>query len=218
MADSHPIKTPVEVRHCLTPDVDGESIDQHFYHSMIGSLMYLTASRPDIMFAVCLCARFQANPKLSHLSAVKRILRYLKYKPKLGLWYRKTDLFDLVAYSNSDYGGCNLDQKSTSGGCQFLGNRLVSWQYGYTIRCLTMGSHSMRHPFCVTTLPFPISPKTPFNIPKQNTLKSNITLSVTVWKRSIFKLLKSKLINKPQTSSQRLLTLPDLPNWWRCLE
>ncbi|KAI3676109.1 hypothetical protein L1987_85708 [Smallanthus sonchifolius] len=129
MADSHPVKTPVEVRHCLTPDVDGESVDQHLYRSMIGSLMYLMASRPDIMFAVCLCACFQANPKLSHLSAVKRILRYLKYKPKLGLWYPKTDLFDLVAYSDSDYGGCNLDRKSTSGGCQFLGNRLVSWQF-----------------------------------------------------------------------------------------
>ncbi|KAI3805610.1 hypothetical protein L1987_28141 [Smallanthus sonchifolius] len=129
MADSHPVKTPVEVRHCLTPDVDGESVDPHLYRSMIGSLMYLTASRPDIMFAVCLCARFQANPKLSHLSAVKCILRYLRYKPKLGLWYPKTDLFDLVAYSDSDYGGCNLDRKSTSGGCQFLGNRLVSWQY-----------------------------------------------------------------------------------------
>ncbi|KAI3716898.1 hypothetical protein L1987_68116 [Smallanthus sonchifolius] len=128
MADSHPVKTHVEVRHCLTPDVDGESVDQHIYRSMIGSLMYLTASRPDIMFAVCLCARFQANPKLSHLSAVKRILRYLKYNPKLGLWYPKTDLFDLVAYSDSDYGGCNLDRKSTSGDCQFLGNRLVSWQ------------------------------------------------------------------------------------------
>ncbi|KAI3745160.1 hypothetical protein L1987_58266 [Smallanthus sonchifolius] len=95
---------------------------------MIGSLLYLTASRPDIMFAVCLCARFQANPKLSHLIAVKRILRYLKHKPKLGLWYPKTNLFDLVAYSDSDYGGCNLDRKSTSGGCQFLGNRLISWQ------------------------------------------------------------------------------------------
>ncbi|KAI3712432.1 hypothetical protein L1987_70988 [Smallanthus sonchifolius] len=128
MADSHPVKTHVEVRHCLTPDMDGESVDPHLYRSMIGSLMYLTASRPDIMFAVCLCARFQANPKLSHLSAVKRILRYLRYKPKLGLWYPKIDLFDLVAYSDSDYGGCNLDRKSTSGGCQFLGNRLVSWQ------------------------------------------------------------------------------------------
>ncbi|KAI3813818.1 hypothetical protein L1987_18553 [Smallanthus sonchifolius] len=66
MADSHLVKTHVEFRHCLTPDVDGESVDQHLYRSMIGSLMYLTASRPDIMFAVCLCARFQANPKLSH--------------------------------------------------------------------------------------------------------------------------------------------------------
>ncbi|KAI3808433.1 hypothetical protein L1987_24384 [Smallanthus sonchifolius] len=128
MTESHPYKTPVEVRHCLSPDLDGESVDQHLYRSMIGSLLYLTASRPDIMFAVCLCARFQANPKLSHLIAVKRILRYLKHKPKLGLWYPKTNLFDLVAYSDSDYGGCNLDRKSTSGGCQFLGNRLISWQ------------------------------------------------------------------------------------------
>ncbi|KAI3712652.1 hypothetical protein L1987_71214 [Smallanthus sonchifolius] len=128
MAESHPIKTTVEVRHCLSADLDGESVDQHLYRSMIGSLMYLTASRPDIMFAVLLCTRFQANPKLSHLSAVKRILRYLKYKPKLGLWFPKNDLFNLVAYSDSDYGGCNLDRKSTSGGCQFLSNCLVSWQ------------------------------------------------------------------------------------------
>ncbi|KAI3703962.1 hypothetical protein L1987_74161 [Smallanthus sonchifolius] len=128
MADSHPVKTPVEVRHCLSPDLDGESVDQHLYRYMIGSLMYLTASRPDIMFTVCLCARFQANPKLSHLSAVKRILRYSMYKPKLGIWYPKNDLFDLVAYSDSVYGGCNLDRKSTSGGYQFLGNSLVSWQ------------------------------------------------------------------------------------------
>ncbi|KAI3813359.1 hypothetical protein L1987_18081 [Smallanthus sonchifolius] len=117
MTESHPYKTPVEVRHCLSPDLDGESVDQHLYRSMIGSLMCLTASRPEIMFVVCLCARFQANPKLSHLIAAKRILIYLKYKPKLGLWNPKNNLFDLLAYSDSDYGGCNLDQKSTSVGC-----------------------------------------------------------------------------------------------------
>ncbi|KAD7117240.1 hypothetical protein E3N88_04508 [Mikania micrantha] len=96
--------------------------------SMIGSLMYLTASRPDIMFSVCQCARYQANPKASHLIAVKRIFRYLVGKPKLGIWYPKNSEFQLFAYSDSDFGGCNLDRKSTTGGCQYLGDRLVSWQ------------------------------------------------------------------------------------------
>ncbi|GJV32935.1 hypothetical protein Tco_1393335 [Tanacetum coccineum] len=90
--------------------------------------MYLTASRPDIMFAVCACSRFQVNPKTSHLSVVKRIFRYLKGKPKLGLWYPRVSSFDLEAYSDSDYAGANLDRKSTTGGCQFLGRRLISWQ------------------------------------------------------------------------------------------
>ncbi|GJR45683.1 hypothetical protein Tco_1313786 [Tanacetum coccineum] len=95
---------------------------------MIGSLMYLTASRPDIMFAVCACARFQVSPKTSHLLAVKRIFRYLKGKPSLGLWYSKDSPLELVAYTDSDYAGATLDRKSTTGGCQFLGNRLISWQ------------------------------------------------------------------------------------------
>ncbi|GJX90479.1 putative ribonuclease H-like domain-containing protein [Tanacetum coccineum] len=96
--------------------------------SMIGSLMYLTASRPDIMFVVCACARHQVTPKECHLHAVKRIFRYLKGHPKLGLWYPKESPFDLVAYSDSDYGGASQDRKSTTRGCQFLGRRLISWQ------------------------------------------------------------------------------------------
>ncbi|GJT20716.1 hypothetical protein Tco_0890653, partial [Tanacetum coccineum] len=84
--------------------------------------------KPDIMFAVCACSRFQVTPKTSHLSAVKRIFRYLKGKPKLGLWYPRVSSFDLEAYSDSDYAGANLDRKSTTGGCQFLGRRLISWQ------------------------------------------------------------------------------------------
>ncbi|GJY96845.1 hypothetical protein Tco_0513755 [Tanacetum coccineum] len=80
------------------------------------------------MFAVCACSRFQVTPKSSHLSAVKRIFRYLKGKPKLGLWYPRVSLFDLESYSDSDYAGANLDRKSTTGGCQFLGRRLISWQ------------------------------------------------------------------------------------------
>ena len=103
-------------------------VDPTLYRSMIGSLMYLTASRPDIMFAVCLCARFQSSPKNSHLIAVKRILRYLKERPNLGLWYPIGGDFDLVAYTDSDYGGCNMSRKSTTGGCQLLGGRLISWQ------------------------------------------------------------------------------------------
>ncbi|GJU97402.1 putative ribonuclease H-like domain-containing protein, partial [Tanacetum coccineum] len=102
--------------------------DKNDIISMIGSLMYLTASRPDIMFAVCACSRFQVTPKTSHLHAVKRIFRYLKGKPKLGLWYPRVSSFDLEAYSDSDYAGANLDRKSTTGGCQFLGRRLISWQ------------------------------------------------------------------------------------------
>nr|GFA93994.1 hypothetical protein [Tanacetum cinerariifolium] len=96
--------------------------------SMIGSLMYLTSSRLDIMFTVCACVRFQVTPKASHLHAVKRIFRYLKGKPHLGLWYPKDSPFDLVAYSDSDYAGASLDKKSTTRGCQFLGCRLISWQ------------------------------------------------------------------------------------------
>nr|GEV96556.1 ribonuclease H-like domain, reverse transcriptase, RNA-dependent DNA polymerase [Tanacetum cinerariifolium] len=96
--------------------------------SMIGSLMYLTSSRPDIMFLVCACVRFQVTPKASHLHAVKRIFRYLKGKPHLSLWYPKDSPFDLVAYSDSDYAGAILDRKSTTGGCQFLRCRLISWQ------------------------------------------------------------------------------------------
>ncbi|GKE23536.1 hypothetical protein Tco_1435048 [Tanacetum coccineum] len=95
---------------------------------MIGSLMYLRSSRPDIMFVVCTCARFQVTPKVSHLHAVKRIFRYLKGQPKLGLWYPKALPFDLEAYTNSDYAGASLDRKSTTGGCQFLRSRLISWQ------------------------------------------------------------------------------------------
>ncbi|GJW95283.1 putative ribonuclease H-like domain-containing protein [Tanacetum coccineum] len=120
--------TPMKTQKPLLKDEDGEEVDVHLYRSMIGSLMYLTSSRPDIMFAVCACARYQVNPKVSHLYIVKRIFRYLKGQPKLGLLYPKDSPFDLVAYTDSDYVGASLDRKSTIGGCQFLGSRLISWQ------------------------------------------------------------------------------------------
>ncbi|GKD94406.1 putative ribonuclease H-like domain-containing protein [Tanacetum coccineum] len=102
--------TPIESNKPLVKDKDGVDVDVHVYRSMIGSLMYLTASRPDIMFAVCACARFQVTPKASHLNAVKRIFRYLKHQPKLGLWYPRDSPFELEAFSDSDYGGASLDR------------------------------------------------------------------------------------------------------------
>ena len=127
LEDSAPAKTPMPTATKLDQDKTGKKVDITSYRGMIGSLLYLTASRPDIMFATCLCARFQADPKESHLIAVKRIFRYLKGTPNLGLWYPKGTGFDLVGYTDSDYAGCKIDRKSTSGSCQFLGRRLVSW-------------------------------------------------------------------------------------------
>ncbi|GKE80629.1 hypothetical protein Tco_1550629 [Tanacetum coccineum] len=109
--------TPMETKLPLTKDEEAFDVDVHLYRSMIGSLMYLTASRPDIMYAVCVCSRFQVTPKTSHLNAVKRIFKYLKGKPNLGLWYPRESPLDLEAFSDSDYGGSNLDRKSTTGGC-----------------------------------------------------------------------------------------------------
>nr|GFB84669.1 hypothetical protein [Tanacetum cinerariifolium] len=119
------VSTPIDREKPLLKDPNGEDVDVHIYRSMIGSLMYLTSLRPDIMFVVCACARFQVTLKVSHLHVVKRIFRYLKGKPNLGLLYPKDSPFDLVAYSNSDYAGSSLDKKSTTGGCQFLRSRLI---------------------------------------------------------------------------------------------
>jgi hypothetical protein len=125
MKNGKPNKTPMGTNGHLDLDTGGTSIDKN--RSMIGSLLYLCASRSDIMLSVCMCARFQANPKEVHLRAMKRIMRYLVYTPKFGLWYHKGSTFDLIGYSNADYVGCKIDRKSTSGTCQFLGRSLVSW-------------------------------------------------------------------------------------------
>ncbi|GJW45569.1 retrovirus-related pol polyprotein from transposon TNT 1-94 [Tanacetum coccineum] len=108
--------TLIDLEKPLVKDGDADDVDVHLYRSMIGSLMYLTASRPDIMFAVCPCARFQVTPKTSHLLAVKRIFRYLKGKPTLSLWYSRDSPFELVAYTDSDFAGATQDRKSTTGG------------------------------------------------------------------------------------------------------
>ena len=127
MDEAKPCSTPMSTSTKLEKDEGGKLIDSKLYRSMIGSLLYLTASRPDIMFSVCLCARYQSTPRESHLIAVKRIFRYLRDTPNLGLWYPKASSLVLHAYSDADFGGCKIDRKSTSGTCQFLGNMLISW-------------------------------------------------------------------------------------------
>lgn len=111
----------------LSLNKDGKPIHQWLFRSMIGALLYLTSSRPDIMFLVCMCARFQAYPKESHMKAVKRILRYLNYTPSLGLWYPSRSNSKLVGFSDWDFAGCKVDRDSTTRGCHCFGRSLISW-------------------------------------------------------------------------------------------
>jgi hypothetical protein len=127
MKDAKPAKTPMGTDGHVDLNKGVKSVDPKAYRSMIGSLLYLCASRPDIMLSVCMCARYQSDPKECHLVAVKRILRYLVATPCFGNWYPKGFTFDLIGYADFDYAGCKVDRKSTSGTCQFLGRSLVSW-------------------------------------------------------------------------------------------
>ena len=121
------VATPISTSCYLDKDEGGKSVEITKYRGIIGSLLYLTASRPDIMFSVCLCARFQSNPKETHMVAAKRIMKYLSGTTDMGLWYPKGSSCNLVGYSDSDFAGCKVDRKSTSGTCHLLGNSLVSW-------------------------------------------------------------------------------------------
>jgi hypothetical protein len=122
MDEAKPISTPMGTNGSLDSDKSGNLVDQKMYRSMIGSLLYVTASRPDVMFSVCMCARFQASPRESHLT-----YRNKKNTQDVGLWYPKGAKFELVGYSDSDYAGCKVERKITSGTCQLLGRSLVSW-------------------------------------------------------------------------------------------
>nr|GFA74595.1 retrovirus-related Pol polyprotein from transposon TNT 1-94 [Tanacetum cinerariifolium] len=121
------VLTPMVEQAKLKLELVRKPVNHTDYRSMIGSLMYVTSRRPDIMFAICMCARYQANPNEHHVSAVKRIFHYLKGTVNLGLWYPKDFGFDLTAYSDANHAGCHLDRKSTSGSVQFLGDKLVCW-------------------------------------------------------------------------------------------
>ncbi|XP_022040788.1 secreted RxLR effector protein 161-like [Helianthus annuus] len=128
MSGTSATSTPLATNHGINTDVTGEKVEETLYWSMISSLMYLTASRPDIMYPTCLAARYQSSPRASHLMIVKSILRYLKGTPSLGMWYPKDGDFRLEGYSDLDFGCCKFNSKSTTSGCQFFGPRLVTWQ------------------------------------------------------------------------------------------
>nr|GEX78033.1 uncharacterized mitochondrial protein AtMg00810-like [Tanacetum cinerariifolium] len=127
MESCDPVGTPMEIKDKIDLDQNGTPVDATKYHSMIGALMYLTSSRPDIVHATCLCARYQAMPTEKHLKEVKRIFCYLRGTVNTGLWYTKDSGFELTGFSDTDYAGCKDTFKSTSGGAQFLGEKLVSW-------------------------------------------------------------------------------------------
>ncbi|GJT29431.1 hypothetical protein Tco_0909706 [Tanacetum coccineum] len=124
METCDPIGTPMEIKDKLDLDKNGTIVDATKYQSMIGALMYLTSSRPDIVHATCLCARYQAKPTEKHLKEVKRIFRYLQGTVNTGLWYTKDFGFELTGFSNADYAGCRDTFKSTSSGAQFIGEKL----------------------------------------------------------------------------------------------
>ncbi|XP_057427435.1 secreted RxLR effector protein 161-like isoform X1 [Lotus japonicus] len=127
MSDCNISKTPMHPTYILEKEEVSSKVCQKLYRGMIGSLLYLTASRPDILFSVHLCARFQSDPRETHLTAVKRILKYLKGTTNLGLMYRKTSEYTLSGFCDADFAGDRVERKSTSGSCHFLGANLVTW-------------------------------------------------------------------------------------------
>ena len=121
------VRTPMSPNVKLTVDLLGKSVNHFLYRSMISSLLYLTASRPDISYSVGVCARYQANPKESHMTTLKRIIKYVKITAKFGVWYNKDTSDVLARYSNIDWAGNANDRKNTSGSCFYVGNNLGSW-------------------------------------------------------------------------------------------
>jgi hypothetical protein len=127
MAELKPVSTPMSTGTTLDRHKNDKAVDQREYRSMIGSLLYLTVTRPDIQFTVFLCTCFQSSPHSSHRTAIHRIFRYLQHTPEFGIWYSASSSLDLVAFSDADFAGCRMDRKSTSGTCHFLGSSLVCW-------------------------------------------------------------------------------------------
>lgn len=127
LTESKLAMTPMHPTCNLGKEEVSKKVDQKLHRGMIGSLLYLTAFRPDILFSVCLCARFQSDPRESHLTTVKRVLRYLKGTTNMGLCYRTYDDYKLVGFCDTDFVGDRVERKSTSGSWQFLGGNIMSW-------------------------------------------------------------------------------------------
>jgi hypothetical protein len=127
MAGLKPVSTPMSSTTSLGPYEDGMAVDQRAYKSMIGSLLYLTVTWSGIQFTMGLCAHFQASPRSSDWMTVQRIFRYLKHTPEFGIWYSASSSLDLVGFSDANFAGCGIDQKSTFGICHFLVPSLVWW-------------------------------------------------------------------------------------------
>jgi hypothetical protein len=127
IAKLKPVSTPMSTIMALDPDENGKVVDQREYRSMIGSLLYLMVTRPDIQFTVCLCARFQVSPRYSHRTTVQWIFIYLKYTLEFGIWYSASSSLDLVAFSDADFASCGIDRKSKYGTCHFLRSSHVCW-------------------------------------------------------------------------------------------
>ncbi|XP_057864630.1 secreted RxLR effector protein 161-like [Cryptomeria japonica] len=139
MDQCNPVGTPMETGCKLVKVDESPLVDQHEYRSMIGSLLYLTTSRPDLIQAICLVSRYQSAPRESHLNDVKRIFKYIQGTLDFGLWYSKHDDFTLKGYTDANWGGCVDDQRSTSGATFFLGDHLVAW-HSKKQECVTLST------------------------------------------------------------------------------
>ncbi|GJV52692.1 retrovirus-related pol polyprotein from transposon TNT 1-94 [Tanacetum coccineum] len=149
---SDPVDTPMVERTKLDEDLSGIPVDQTQYRSMIGSLMYLTASRPDLVFAVCMCARYQSKPTKKHLEAVKRAFQYLQGSINMGLWYLKDTAMALTAYADADHAGCQDTRRSTSGSAQFLEAEYIAMS-GCCAQILWMRSQLSDYGFAYNHIP-----------------------------------------------------------------
>jgi hypothetical protein len=127
MSELKTVSTPMRTATVPVADENGDVVDQREYRSMIGSLLYLKVTRSDIQFTMCLCACFQASPRSSHRTTIPRTFRSLKYTLEFGIWYSISSSLDLVGFFDTDFVGCGIDRKSTSGICHFLGSCLVCW-------------------------------------------------------------------------------------------
>ncbi|GKB70256.1 hypothetical protein Tco_0931668 [Tanacetum coccineum] len=125
METYEPANTPMVEKSKLDEDPQGKAVDPTCYHGIIGTLMYLTSSRPDLVFAVCMCARYQAKPTKKNFHAVKRIFQYLSGTTNMGMWYSKDSFIALTTFADADHAGCQDTKKSTSGSMQLLGDRLI---------------------------------------------------------------------------------------------